>query len=125
MRWDEEQDDIIRAYGSLGVEGVREALLQAGCERTEGAIRMRASRICASLARYSTCPMCGARRRSLNRDGVCDVCARKALIAQHRVRNRELLNQLAQEHGEGYAAADRRYNAIRARNRRLQNKLRK
>ncbi len=126
MRWTDEEDEIIRAYGQLGVGEVQQALLSdIGTERTISAIQMRASRIGASLMRYEVCPRCGRRVAELTRKGWCRLCSTRELINAQRVRNEQLRNEIRKGAGEEEAAALKEYNAIRARNLRLSNKKRR
>ena len=86
---------------------------------------MRASRLGLSLIAYQVCPKCGRRRRKLHRSGFCDVCAKRDLVAAQTVRNRELRAEVMREKDEELVKANRRYNAIRGQNLRLQRKLKK
>lgn len=125
MRWSDDEDSIIEAFASLGVRGVQQALMQDGYDRTQGAIKMRASRLGLSLIAYQVCPKCGRRRKKLHRSGFCDLCAKRDLITAQAVRNRELRAEVMREKDEELIKAKRQYNAIRGRNLRLQRKLKK
>ncbi len=126
MRWTPEQDEILFAYGQLGVGEVREALIQeCGAERSVPAIQMRASRIGASLVKYEVCPKCGRRVRELTRSGWCRVCATRELTAAQRVRNEQLRQEVLKGCAEEERKALKEYNAIRARNLRLTRKIAK
>lgn len=98
MRWTEEEDDVLRAYGYEGAEGVcRRLWEECRSVRTPAAVVTRACRIKASLALRSVCPGCGATGVKINRTtGLCRKCSER----QHLEEERALHEILERERAE-------------------------
>lgn len=88
-RWSAEEDALIVSMGSLGAEGVRDAIeAETGVCRTVAAVQRRASRIGATLVMYKTCPNCGKIAASLSsRTGLCGSCNQQFLANLNRERS--------------------------------------
>jgi hypothetical protein len=86
VRWDEEQDDVIRECCYRGAAYVaREIWLRCGVRRTVRAVEMRASRIHVSLVVQTECPECGAVGVVINRStGLCRQCSERLHLAEER-----------------------------------------
>ena len=75
-RWTGRQEELLREYGHLGAEAVRDLIAdECGVAHTVRAIITHASRIHASLRVREECPDCGAVGVTLNRrSGLCARC---------------------------------------------------
>lgn len=87
--WTTGQDEILACEGFRGVDAcVDEIRERFGIERTRAAVKVRASKIGASLMRYETCPRCGRKVKALKYSGFCDLCHERALLDPRNTRKR-------------------------------------
>ena len=95
MRWTVEQDKVLYEYGSLGAEECKRILHKKfNVNRSIGAIKVRASRIGASLFIYSVCPRCGSKAATLMPSGLCRLCHQRELVDNQREANSKLRKEL-------------------------------
>jgi hypothetical protein len=123
MRWDEEQDDVLRAYSYLGAEVVADRIWkECGVRHSVKAIESRASRNHVSLMVRSVCPGCGATGVKINRStGLCRKCSELLHLEEERAFH-ELLEQerlAAEGDSEELEAMHREREALRQANKRL------
>jgi hypothetical protein len=120
--WTTAQEDALRANASLGARACKEVIKELfGVDRDVGAVSRHASRIGVSLAKFETCPECGAREQVLTiATGLCKACtmerkAQKELTLKDQMR-RELLRR--GEQSVRYQRVRRLYEAARRKNQR-------
>jgi hypothetical protein len=106
MRWDAEQDDVLRECSYRGARYVRDEIKRrCGVAHTLRAVEMRASRIHCSLAVRTVCPSCGAVGVNINKaTGMCRRCSEQFHLEQERVFNAML--ELERQEAEGSADVD-------------------
>lgn len=125
MRWDEEQDDVLRECSFRGAEYVAEEIYRrCGARHSTRAIQMRASRIHCSLVVQTVCPGCGAVGVGLNRQtGMCRLCTERYHLECERAFNEQLEQErLEAEDSATVEAVKRERDRLRKRNSRLKRK---
>lgn len=117
--WTTRQEEILREYGHLGVEGVRKVMLrETSATHSVHAIEQHASIIHASLAKRTVCPGCGTIGVRLNRQsGMCRRCTEQMHLEEERAFN-ELLEAEAAK-CEEVAEVRRERDRLRQKNSRL------
>ena len=107
--WTTGQDEILAYEGFRGVDAcVDEIRERFGIERTRAAVKMRASKIGASLMRYETCPRCGRKVKRLKYSGLCDLCHERELLDPKSKRKRLMREmRLTDKEREAVKAAKR------------------
>lgn len=111
MRWTVHQEEVLRAYGSLGAKACRDIIHRRfGVFRSVSATERHAYRIGASVFRYETCPRCGERVRRLMYTGYCKACHYKHLAELHSNANREIVRR---EYEDDFTVSKREYDKIR------------
>lgn len=121
-RWSDEQDEILRTCGSLGVEYcVREIHRQCGVIRSAEATKRHASRIGASLLVYTICPRCGKPVKQANKQtGLCRVCNERERTERQEAFNTTIRREIRELNDEReYQDAKRNHARIRKENSRL------
>lgn len=121
--WTTRQEEVVRAYGHLGVKAVqRELREQCGVERSFRSIESKASRIHVSLRVQTVCPECGAVGLRLNRQsGLCARCT-ELMHLREEVAFNEILQAEAEEAADregDIAEIKRERDRMRKRNSRL------
>ena len=122
MRWDEEQDDVLRECSYRGAQYARDEIeRRCGASHSVAAVEMRASRIHCSLAVQTVCPSCGAVGVNLNRaTGMCRLCSERYHLEQERAFNELLEKERAEvEDSAAVEAARRERDRLRQANSRL------
>ncbi len=86
MRWDEDQDDVLRECSFRGAAYARDEIeRRCGARHSVRAVEVRASRIHCSLMVQTVCPGCGAVGVTLNRTtGLCRLCTERYHLEQER-----------------------------------------
>ena len=120
MRWDAEQERILRDHGNKGAEWcAREIEREFGIARSPAPVQRHASRIGAPLLRYEICPMCGRATRSMSRKGVCRACnAERLREEQERFDSKIRAYVTKGGDDDAYRENRRKYDALRKRNER-------
>lgn len=116
MRWDSEQEQILREFGHRGAEYCRNLIFKKfGILRSVEATQRQASRINAPLAQHQTCPVCGRIERKLNRNsGLCEACNYERLWREQVEEEIRIRRELQRGGDEGAALqAKRKYDAQR------------
>lgn len=79
--WTTAQDALLAETAAQGVDECRRELFRRfGVRRTNGAVKMRASRIGVSLTAYQTCPQCGRKEKRLKYTGLCQLCHERSFL---------------------------------------------
>lgn len=123
--WTEEQDDVLREFGSYGAaECARIIDRRFKVRRSTEAVRRHAYRIGASIIQFRICSGCGNKARKFYKDGLCPTCHQKELAERQKRENTVLIKEIKlSESGEEFNRAKREYDKARQQNHRIRERL--
>lgn len=123
MRWNEEQDDVLRECSYRGAAyAAREIFRRCGTAHSVRAVESRASRIHCSLVVQTVCPQCGAVGLSINRQThMCPRCT-EAYHVEQELAFREMLEAERNEAMAEVGELRRERDALRQQNSRMKRK---